>query len=80
MNFEKVQLFLSFSDLDTRANHTHKIVHMCDLQHACCFAHKKDCCYTPRGHVVQEIRRKLNHSTEICLSKRLLQIILLKFQ
>ena len=47
---KKVQLFLSyfvvmadqFSGLDTRANHTRKIVHTCDLQHACCFAHEKD--------------------------------------
>ena len=34
-----------FSGLDTRANHTSKIVHMLfcsDLQHTCCFAHKKD--------------------------------------
>ena len=32
-----------FSGLDTRANRTPKIVHTCDLQHTCCFAHKKDC-------------------------------------
>ena len=32
-----------FSGLDTRANRTRKIVHMCDLQHACRFAHEKDC-------------------------------------
>ena len=57
---KKGQLFLSyfvvmadqFSGLDTCVNHTHKIVHTCDLQHACCFAHKKDClvillCLTP---------------------------------
>ena len=31
--------------LDTHANRTCKIVHTCDLQHACCFAHKKDCIY-----------------------------------
>ena len=30
-----------FSGLDTRANHTRKIVHTCDLQHACC-AHEND--------------------------------------
>ena len=47
---EKGQFFRSyfvvmadqFSGLDTRANHTRKIFHMCDLQHACCFAHEKD--------------------------------------
>ena len=32
-----------FSGLDTCAIHTHKIVHTCDLQHACRFAHGKDC-------------------------------------
>ena len=26
-----------------RANRTRKIIHMCDLQHACCFAREKDC-------------------------------------
>ena len=31
-----------FSGLDMCVNHTCKIVHMCDLQHACCFAHEKD--------------------------------------
>ena len=31
-----------FSGLDTRVNHTRKIVHTCDLQHTCCFANKKD--------------------------------------
>ena len=33
-----------FSGLDTRANRTRKIVHTCDLQHACRFAHEKDWC------------------------------------
>ena len=28
--------------IDARANRTRKMVHTCDLQHACCFAHKKD--------------------------------------
>ena len=32
-----------FNGLDTSANRTRKIVHTCNLQHACCFAHKKDC-------------------------------------
>ena len=49
-NFELRQLFLSyfvmmadqFSGLDTRANHTRKIVHTWDLQLVCCFAHEKD--------------------------------------
>ena len=49
-NFEKGQLFLSyfvvmadqFSGLDMCANHTRKIVHTCDSQHACCFAQEKD--------------------------------------
>ena len=31
-----------FSGFDMRANRTRKIVHTCDLQHACCFAHEKD--------------------------------------
>ena len=31
-----------FSGLDTRANRTRKIVHTCDLQHTCHFAHEKD--------------------------------------
>ena len=30
-----------FSGLDTRANRMRKIVHTCDLQHTCCFAHEK---------------------------------------
>ena len=29
--------------IDARANRARKMVHTCDLQHACCFAHKKDC-------------------------------------
>ena len=47
---KKVQLFLwyfvvmvdQFSGLDTCAIRMHKIVHTCDLQQACRFAHKKD--------------------------------------
>ena len=31
-----------FSGLDTCANRMRKIVHTCDLQHACHFAHEKD--------------------------------------
>ena len=53
-NFEKSSIVLvifccdggSVSGLDTRANRTRRIVHACDLQHACCFAHEKDCEYT----------------------------------
>ena len=36
-----------FSGLDTRENRTRKIVHTCDLQHVCRFAHEKDWdCYS----------------------------------
>ena len=31
-----------FSGLDMRVNRMRKIVHTCDLQHACRFAHEKD--------------------------------------
>ena len=49
-NFEKSSIVMScfvvmadqFSGLDTHVNRTRKIVHMCDLQHTCCFAHEKD--------------------------------------
>ena len=47
---KKVLLFLwyfvvmadQFSDVDTRANRTRKIVHTSDLQHTCRFAHEKN--------------------------------------
>ena len=48
--WKKFKLFLShfvvmadqFSGLDARVNRMRKIVHTCDLQHTCCFAHEKD--------------------------------------
>ena len=41
-----------FSGLDMCANRTRNIVHMCDLQHACCFAHKKDCLHLITYHIL----------------------------
>ena len=35
-------VYVNSVSLDTRANRTRKIVHTCDLQHMCRFAHEKD--------------------------------------
>ena len=40
-----------FSGLDTCVNRTHKIVHKCDLQHECRFAHEKDYIYQIKFHL-----------------------------